>query len=188
MRLWEMLPPCVRPYYVKRVLLLGAESTGKTTLAAALAKKFNTEWSAEYGREFVDLKQALPTLDDIPAIARGQIDGEESAAQRANRVLICDTDLKMTVIYSEYYLGSCPRWIENQSRSRGYHLTLVTDTDIAWQPDSIQRDGPEVRERIQRLILDQLKAEDIPYHLISGSVKERLDQASALIRPLLSSS
>ena len=184
---WDMLPECTRPYYVKRVVLLGAESTGKTTLAAVLAKAFDTEWVGEYAREYVDLKVALPTLKDIPFIARGQMKREEQAARQANRVLICDTGLMMTAIYSRYYLGSCPRWIEEESQRRRYDLTLLTDTDIPWEPDSIQRDGPVVRDQIQRLIRTELDARDIPYDLISGSPEDRAAHATELVRGLFPS-
>ena len=100
---------------------------------------------------------------------------------------MCDTDLMMTAIYSRYYLKSCPRWVEEEWRRRRYDLTLVTDTDIPWKPDSIQRDGPVVRDEIQRLLRAQLGQRDIPYHLISGSLRARTAQATELIRSLFPS-
>lgn len=169
----------------KRIAIIGAECTGKTTLAQDLAAHYNTVWVPEYVREFVDRKGDLPVLEDIPLIAQSQAEKEDALAREANRVLLCDTNLIMNAIYSDHYLGSCPQSVMDESRRRTYDLTLVTDTDIPWQADSIQRESPEVRDLLQRKFIDELKARNIPYTLVTGNREARMKTATRAIDALL---
>ena len=95
-----------------RVAVVGSECSGKTTLAAALAAHYQTAWVPEFARQFVIDKGAAPDYEDVEAIARGQIVLEDEKADEASRLLIEDTDLFSTVLYSRHYYGDCPRWIE----------------------------------------------------------------------------
>src|ERR1044072_1792559 len=100
---WEFLEPPVRGFYALRVCLVGAESTGKTTLASALAEHFGTVWVPEYGREYSERKLAEEggydfRTDEFAHIAARQCEMEDEAARRANRILICDTDAFATSV------------------------------------------------------------------------------------------
>jgi HTH-type transcriptional repressor of NAD biosynthesis genes len=99
-RYWDFILPPARSYYAKRICILGAESTGKTTLAAALADRFQTVWVPEYAREYLEAKNRACEWSDMVPIAEGQIALEERLARQANRILICDTNLLATMLWS----------------------------------------------------------------------------------------
>lgn len=184
---WEFLPECVRPLYVRRVVVSGPESTGKTTLARRLAGHFATSWAPEYARAFLDDKHAGGTIPsppceavDIEAIARGQLAGEERAARAANRLLICDTDLYVTRLYAEEYFGACPQWIRDAAAARRYELHLLLDVDVPWAPDP-QRDRPGLRQELLSRLRRMLEQDRRPYVLVSGGWDERFRCASAAV-------
>ena len=136
MKYWEYLPRCVRPYFVRRICVFGPESTGKSTLAQDLANHFGTIAVPEYSRTYLEAQGGRLSADDFPQIARGQMASEDALALNANRVLICDTDLLLTTVWSKWPLyGSCPEWIRTEAERRQYDLYLVTDADVPWITD-----------------------------------------------------
>jgi len=173
---WQYLPPCVRPHYVKRICLVGPESTGKTTLAARLARRFDTVWVGEHARPLLDHKAGVCDESDIPLIARGQVAAEEAMARQANRVLICDTDPLLTCVWSEVLFDRCPGWLRDIAEGRRYDLYLVTDIDMPWVNDG-QRYLAHAREDFLgrcRELLDTLAR---PYVTLSGGWETRFDRA-----------
>jgi len=185
---WEFIPGCVRPYYAKRVAVVGAESTGKTTLAEQLAQCFDTVWLPEYGREYMDRKKSHPEPEDIANIAREHIRREDAFVRKANRILVCDTELMVTCVLSDYYFGRCPEWIIKESVERKFDLYLLTDTDIAWEADPFQREGPEVRKMLHQRFIRELKQRGLAFVLVSGTVEERKKTAVKAINRLFSDS
>ena len=180
---WAWLPPAVRAHYARRVAVVGPESTGKTTLAARLAAHFETAWVGEYLRTWVDFK-GLPVVPaDVHAAARGQMAAEAALARRAHRVLMCDTDLWMSVVYSEHYYGFAPGWIVEAARRQRRHLYLLLDTDVPWTPDP-QRDQPHGRDRLRDRIRERLEREGQAYHVIRGDWDARFAQAVHLVEGL----
>jgi HTH-type transcriptional regulator, transcriptional repressor of NAD biosynthesis genes len=182
---WEFLPPPVRAYYAKRVCIVGAESTGKTTLAEALAKRFETEWVPEFAVEYLRNGNAdVTSVDVIEAIARGQIRSEGQKARTANRILVCDTDLITTVIYSHYFLKACPEWILRESFASKYDLSLLMNIDIPWVP-SKWRDAPHLRSHFHEWFKRELEARGRKFVVISGATREeRLEQATKEVSSL----
>jgi len=179
----EAVAGALRP--VRRVTLVGAESTGKTTLAAALAVHFKTVWTPEYLRTFVDEKGAVPVFSDTEALVQGHLAQEDTLEPLANRVLFLDTDLIATCVYSRYYFGVCPAWVERLSYERSADLYLLTDTDIPWAPDPGQRDGPAVRAELQARFQQELETRAVPYVLVSGSLDRRMEVAVRTVAALL---
>ena len=170
-----------------RVVLTGAESTGKTALAERLAAHFAAPLSAEYAREYYAARQAEGrrelTAADVEPIARGQLALEDAAAARATRLAIHDTDLVSTVVYARYYYGACPAWIERAARERLADLYLLCEADISWAADP-QRDRPEAREALQRRFRETLGALGARVADVRGSPDERF----ALARDAIDSS
>jgi HTH-type transcriptional repressor of NAD biosynthesis genes len=186
---WQCLEPCVRAYYAVRICLVGAESTGKTTLAAALADHYHTSWVAEYGRAYTDGKvRRDPTepwrSDEFAHIAAEQSRLEDIAARACNKVLICDTDAFATGIWHERYLGARSAEVEAIAAPRRYALYILTDLDVPWVEDGT-RDGEHYRQWMHGRFREELERRGQPVLLVSGSHQARLAAATARIDLLL---
>jgi NadR type nicotinamide-nucleotide adenylyltransferase len=166
------------------VVVSGSESTGKTTLAAELASHYGTAWSPEFAREYLERKNSPLDDSDVEPIARGQIAGEDEAAARASGLLILDTDLVSTVVYSRHYYGRCPEWIAEAARSRLADLYLLLEPDVPWVPDGDLRDRPAARDALHGLFHYALQAFGARYVEIGGSWAERKRRAIASIHAL----
>lgn len=187
---WEFLPPPVRGFYAKRVVLIGAESTGKTTLAAELADHLQTIWVPEFGRDYAERKfeqQAMSqwTSAEFETIARTQCEWESAAARHANRVLICDTDAFATSIWHERYMGwPSPNVEAIAEHHRRPDLYLLTDIRTPFVQDGT-RDGESIRQDMHRRIRNRLIETGRPFIDVGGSPEDRLVHAADAVRWLL---
>ena len=183
---WQYIPAPVRPYFVKRVCLFGPESTGKSTLARDLARHYQTVYAHEYARPLLDLKAGRCDGDDFPLIARGQVATEEAMARQANRVLFCDTDPLLTVIWHRTLIGPAPGWLEELADARRYDLYLLLDVDVPWIDDDQRYFRDEAPRRV---FLEQCEAElrrrGRRYVLVSGTWERRLAEATRAVDALL---
>ncbi len=168
-----------------RVVVTGSECTGKTTLAEALAGHYGTAAIPEYARRFVDEQRRAPNASDVETIARGQLELEASLATSTQGILVLDTDLLSTVVYSRHYYGDCPSWIEDSLRARPADLYLLCDIDVPWVPDGDQRDRSDRREEMQQLFRQALLDRDLDFIEIRGDHENRLDQAIEAIDELV---
>lgn len=168
-----------------RVVVTGSECTGKTTLARALGEHYGAPWVPEYARQFVLEKGAAPTTRDVESIARGQIALEDSLAAGAPDLLIQDTDLLSTVVYSRHYYGDCPGWVEDALRNRAADLYLLAGIDVPWAPDGDQRDRPHRREEMQALFREALRSRNMRTLDVQGSHEERMAAATRAVDGLL---
>ena len=135
------------PSHILRVVLYGPESTGKTTLAKALAKHYQTQWVQEFARDYLQNKweeqQAVCTLEDLPIIVAGQLELENQKLAKANKVMFCDTNLVVTRVWSEtHFDGYCHPEILAYSEKWSYDLYLLTGIDTPWVKDDL-RDRPD---------------------------------------------
>jgi HTH-type transcriptional repressor of NAD biosynthesis genes len=181
---WRFLAPCVRAWYVKRVCLDGAESTGTTTMAERLAEVYATTWVAEYGREYSvpkDLRGDPWSTEEFVQIARRQQELEDEAARTANRILFCDTDALATALWHEQYLGYRAPEVEAIAWSRRYDLTLLTAADFPWIQDG-SRNSDGARQRMQRRFEAELRRRPEPVIELRGSIEERSARAVKAIR------
>ncbi|WP_088339753.1 DUF4301 family protein [Robiginitalea sediminis] len=181
-----------QPSDLLKVVLFGPESTGKSTLAADLAAHYQTLWVPEYAREYLQEKWDREGLvcqpEDLLPIARGQMQQENLLAARANRVLICDTDLLVTKVYSEaYYQGFVDPVLEYHALENTYDLYLLTDIDVPWVADDL-RDRPEQREEMFAYFREALLKTGRRFVILSGSREERLQKAVRHIDNLLAMS
>jgi HTH-type transcriptional regulator, transcriptional repressor of NAD biosynthesis genes len=186
---WDYLEPPVRAFLAKRVCVVGAESSGTTTMARALAAHYDTAWVPEYGREYSELKVARGdfgtwTTDEFVHIAAEQCRREDEAAHRANRLLICDTDAFATGIWHRRYVGSRAPAVEAIADGRRYDLYLLTDADIPFVQDGL-RDGEHIRRWMHDLFAAELAAQGRPYALLAGPHEARLARAVGLIDRLV---
>jgi NadR type nicotinamide-nucleotide adenylyltransferase len=189
----DLLEPCVRAYFVRRVVLIGAESTGKTTLAKNLAARFQTNWVPEYGREHWERKVSGLTMSDLlPAwsvdefrhIASEQQTRENWAARSANRVLVCDTNSFATGTWYERYFHCRDEIVDAIAANDKVDLYLLTAPDVPFVQDGY-RDGENIRHWMHDRFREQLAHGAAPWIEISGDYEERFDTAAAEIMPLL---
>lgn len=172
-----------------KIVLFGPESTGKTTLSRQLAEHYNTLWVPEYAREYLqnkwNIEQKTCEPKDLIPIAIGQMKLENDLAKKANKVLVCDTDLLETKVYSEaYYQGGCDPVLDKYAQENSYDLYFLTYIDIPWEADDL-RDKPNERERMFKAFEDCLKQYKKPYVLLKGGKKKRLKEAIFYIDKLL---
>jgi NadR type nicotinamide-nucleotide adenylyltransferase len=182
---WEFLEPCVRAFYARRVVVVGAESTGTTTLARALAEHYDTVWVPEYGREYSEQMMSRVgtyewSSEDFVHIAAEQARREDEAAHRANRILVCDTDAFATTIWHERYMRFRSPAIEAIAAVRRADLYIVTGTDIPFVQDGF-RDGESIREWMHNRFVGELQQMGKPYVVVSGSHDHRMRDAVAAI-------
>jgi NadR type nicotinamide-nucleotide adenylyltransferase len=167
-----------------RVVFTGSESTGKSTLAAAVAQHYGVEVVPEFVRAFAEQKGGAIEFSDHGAIARGQMALEDEYLARPSRLLIQDTDLLSTVVYCRHYFGRCPTWIEEAALTRRPHLYLLCAIDLPWVADGV-RDRGHMREEMQRLFEDAVAGTGVPSASLSGTVSKRLADSIRLIDALL---
>lgn len=172
-----------------KVVVFGPESTGKTTLSRQLAKHYNTLWVPEFARNYLqdkwDKEQKICEPKDLLPIAIGQIKLENELAQKTDSVLICDTDLLETKVYSEtYYSGTCDSVLNKYAIENTYDLYFLTYIDTPWEPDDL-RDKPNERPRMFKAFENALKKHNKPYVLLKGGKEKRLKRAIEEIDELL---
>jgi len=161
---------------IQRVAILGAESSGKSALAEALAQRYQTLWVPEYLREFVETQQRVPRENEQIMIARTQLEREHAMELKANGWLFCDTTPLMTAIYSEYYFSAVGDDLLVLADQHHYDFTVVTAPDLPWVADGLQRESPAVRQAIHERVLAELEEREIPHLLIEGSLAQRVKQ------------
>ncbi len=177
------------PSDIVKVVLFGPESTGKTTLSEQLARYYNTVWVPEYARQYLqnkwnDQRKTCGPHDLLP-IAEGQMQLENDLAKKATDILICDTDLLETKVYSEaYYLGHCDPQLDKYALQNNYDLYLLTYIDIPWEKDDL-RDKPDEREKMFLYFKDTLIKYNKNFIVLKGNKKTRLATAVEHIDKLL---
>lgn len=172
---------------VVKVLILGAESTGKTTLCQDLAAHFNTTWVGEYMRPYLQQKwDATKTScewHDLLPIAQGQVAQENQQTKLATDYVFCDTALFELMVYSYWYYNDCPAEIEAAALAHHYDLILLTEVDVPWVADDL-RDAPHQREEISQAFADALTRHNKPFRRIGGNRQERVTQVATWLQQL----
>lgn len=187
------LEPCVRAHFVRRVVLIGAESTGKTTLAQELASHYQTQWVPEYGREYwerkvagLDMAGPLPgwTSDEFVTIAAEQQRRENLAARSANRVLFCDTNAFATGTWHERYMNHRDPAVDAVGNRDRVDLYLHTEPDFPFVQDGF-RDGERVRDAMHTRFAQLLAEQGADVVRIAGSPSARRERAIRAVDELL---
>jgi HTH-type transcriptional regulator, transcriptional repressor of NAD biosynthesis genes len=187
----KFLETVVRAGVVKRVCVVGAESTGTTTLSRSLAKHFQTVWVPEFGRFYTESKLQLAEnnwiSEDFEYIARAQNQLEDNLALQANKILICDTDTFATNIWHERYMGFVSERVIELSKNRTYDLYVLTGDEIPFVQNGI-RDGEYIRHDMHQTFARELKRLQKTFILATGSREERLSKAIGACEVLLAQS
>jgi HTH-type transcriptional repressor of NAD biosynthesis genes len=186
---WTFLDAPAHAFYAKRVVVLGAESSGTTTLASDLAAHFQTLWVPEYGREYCETHWAgwnyAWRSEEFAPIAGEQTRREELAARECNRVLICDTDAFATRLWHWRYFGTFSPEVDAIAAARKQpDLCLLTSPDIPFVQDG-WRDGENIRAAMHLKFIEELNQQRVPWHLVRGGREARLRKAVELVERVL---
>jgi nicotinamide riboside kinase len=170
--------------------IVGAESTGKSTLAAALAARLGQDtgwrctWVAEVLREWCEREGRTPAAHEQAGIAAEHARRIEAAAA-SHDLVVCDTTPLMTAVYHRYIFGDRSLDAGAVAWHRRCALTLLTALDLPWQADGLQRDGPHVREPVDSAIRELLVTAGLPFTVVAGIGNARLEAAVDAVSPLL---
>ena len=192
---------------IKKIVVIGPESTGKSTLCEKLAAHYQTLWVPEYAREYLEKQGTEYTYEDLLTIAKGQIELEERISsklkvqsskfkvqnpirnsqpstinhQRSTSLFI-DTDMYVMKVWAEYVFNNCHNWILNRIAERKYDLYLLCDVDLPWIEDQL-REYPDarIRQKLFYFYKELMENQSTPWTVISGNYEERLDKAIQFI-------
>ena len=167
-----------------KIVLFGPESTGKTTLANRLAEHYDTVFVPEYSREYAEQKllngEEL-TKEDVLPIALGQMRLENLLAKKANKVLICDTNILETLVYAKYlYNNYTPEVLKKYAKLNQYHLYLLTNIDVPFEEDPVRGDGADRKEAFN-YFKSVLEERSLPFIILTGNEEKRVKEAIAAI-------
>ncbi|MCX2482089.1 ATP-binding protein [Pedobacter sp. MR2016-24] len=169
---------------IKKIAIVGPESTGKSTLTKLLAKHYHTLWVAEFARYYCAALTAPCTMQDEINMFHGQVALEESVLAMADKdFILCDTTFLTVKIWSDEMLGETPQLVLDALQERTYDLYLLLDIDLPWQEDPL-RDFPHMREHFMNIWLKELAELNANYVLING-IENRLSNAITAIDTFL---
>ncbi len=194
---------------IKKIVIIGPESTGKSTLCKQLADHYKTVWVPEFAREYLVKYGTDYTCDDLLTIAKGQVDFEEAYVLKIgnqeleirnqesgikNRkseignypLLFIDTDMYVMKVWCEFAFNKCPNWILNQIATRSYDMYLLCSVDLPWIKDELREyPDPETRNKLYHYYKDLMINQSTPWIDISGDYEQRLQKAIKGIDTLL---
>ena len=182
---------------MKKIVVIGPESTGKSTLCEKLAAHYQTAWVEEYAREYLLKNGTEYTFENLLDVARGQIANEERVAgswQTSHKsqignpksAIFIDTDMYVMKVWCEFVFGKCHHWILNRIVERKYDLYLLCNIDVPWVKDEL-REYPDlvIREKLYHHYKDIMVNQNVPWVDISGGYEERLQKAVAAINTII---
>jgi len=164
---------------LKKIAVIGPESTGKSTLSENLATYYDTVWVPEYAREYLLQHGINYKYEDLLEIAKGQIRSEDEIAMLAkNDLLFVDTNMYVMKVWYEFVFGKCEQWITDRIGDRTYDLYLLCNTDLPWVKDDL-REYPdlETRQRLFGLYREIMENQTVPWVEINGDYEERMRTA-----------
>ncbi|KIL53127.1 multifunctional transcriptional regulator/nicotinamide-nucleotide adenylyltransferase/ribosylnicotinamide kinase NadR [Jeotgalibacillus campisalis] len=186
---WDMIPAVIKPYFTKKVVIVGTESCGKSTLVRNLANVYNTAYVEEWGRTYYEKIggcEGITMAQDFPEIAFEHKYYEKEQLKKANKVLFIDTEAIVTQFFSLAYLGVRQPVLDEVAKLQQYDLWLFLEPDVEWVDDGTRSFGEQqVREENNTLLKSLLEEHHISYHSIQGNYQERLEKSMHYINKLL---
>jgi len=166
---------------IKRIVVTGPESTGKTELSFNLAKRLNVDFIPEYARTYVENLNRPYCYFDVKNIARFKIYKEKRFEKRRSDILIFDTWLIITKVWFDLVFGRCPEWVISHIKSSKIDLFLVCKTDLPWVADPVRENGGEKREELLKIYCDEINSFGFSYELVEGIGLKRTENALKLL-------
>lgn len=183
---------------LKKIVILGPESTGKSTLCEQLAQHYETTWCPEFAREYLLTNGIHYEYDDLLTIAKGQLALEDEYTQVLERnslpmledgghlPLFIDTDMYVMKVWSEFVFNKCHRYILDQIGEREYDLYLLCNIDLPWVDDELREyPDPHTRKKLYQIYKDIMLNQPVPWVEISGDLEQRLAKAIRAVDLLL---
>ena len=181
---------------LKKIVIIGPESTGKSTLCKQLANHYQTLWCPEFAREYLLENGTNYLFDDLAIIAKGQAENilnyelrmktTQPINQSTNQLLFIDTDMYVMKVWCEFVFGKCHQFIIDEIATKKYDLYLLCNIDLPWVKDEL-REYPDEQQRIKlfHIYKSILENQQTPWHLISGTNEQRLKNAVTAINNIL---
>lgn len=175
---------------LKKIVIIGPESTGKSTLCSQLAAQYKTLWCPEYAREYLLKNGTNYTYEDLLTIAKGQLELEEQYTKQAlevnQSVLFIDTDMYVMKVWCEFVFGKCHQYILDKIAARKTDLYLLCNIDLPWVKDEL-REYPDLgtRAKLYEIYKDILTSQNVPWIEVSGDYGERLQIAISAVDNIL---
>ena len=182
---WEMIPTCARPYFIKKVCIVGTESCGKSTLTKKLAKYYNTNFVHEVGRDYSEEYKNQLTNSHFDSIAMDHYRLQETLAEQANKVMFIDSDAIITNYYADMYGYKFSSLIDEIANKQDYDLYIYLEPDVKWVDDGLRFSGNEIqRAKNNRLLKSFYHSKGVNFVSVSGSYRERFEKSKELIDEL----
>lgn len=186
---WGMIPDVAKPYYTKKVAIVGIESCGKSTLTRNLARLFGTEYVEEYGRtvsEEIGDGSSLLTEDHYKEIVFGHKHMEYQKLKKANKLMFIDSEAVVSQYYAKMYFGEELDFIDGAIQAQDYDLYLFLEPDVKWVADGYRTfSDPEVRNETNNILKKMFDDRGIQYVTVNGNYEERFDRALEHITKLI---
>jgi NadR type nicotinamide-nucleotide adenylyltransferase len=167
---------------LKKIAIIGPESTGKSTLCKALSAHYQEPFVPEYGRTYLEENGIKYTYEDLLFISKGMVAIEDEKAKEATNLLFCDTDLIMMKVWYEVRFGKCHPWVLEKIEAKPYDFYLICSPDLPWQEDPM-RENPHIREELFERYLKEVNNLHIPFHIVKG--EKRLQSAKKVLDIIL---
>ncbi len=168
----------------KIIVITGAESTGKTTLAEALANHFKVPVVPEYARDYIQNLERNYTFEDVEFIAKQQVKQLNMFLKEKYPLIILDTWLLITKVWFEVVFKTVPDWIEQEIRKTNIDLFLVCDTDLPWIADNVRENGGVNRTLLQKKYIDEIEKYSFAHKIVGGKNMVRTHSAIQFIAKL----
>ena len=182
---WNMIPNCARPYFIKRVAIVGTESCGKSTLTKQLAKYYNTNYVHEVGRDYCIKYSDQLTQDHFDSLAMDHYRLQEIKAETANKILFVDSEAVVTQYYAEQYNFKQTKLIDAIIDKQDYDLIIHLEPDVKWVADGLRKMGSdEVRKKNDDTLRAMFRQREIQVNVITGSFIDRFEKAKKMIDEL----
>jgi NadR type nicotinamide-nucleotide adenylyltransferase len=166
---------------VKRIVITGPESTGKTNIANHLATKFNSVWIPEYARFYIENLKTKYDYSDIEKIARKQVEDYHHYSRNTSGMVIFDTWLIITKVWFQKVYKKYPQWLEESIQNLKIDLYLLCTPDIEWKPDPLRENPGKMREILFNAYESEIKKTGVPFGIINGSGRSRFETAEKLV-------
>lgn len=169
---------------IKKIAILGPESTGKSWLAEKLASHYETNWVPEFARTYLNSLQRHYTIQDIEFIAHSQFHNNQLASEKSIDIYFADTEMIVCYIWASYANEVMPESITKLCLLQNFDLYLLCDIDLPWEPDPL-REHPHKRKELFDRYVAELETRNLPYTIISGFGDIRLEHAVSSIETWL---